>query len=249
MSTRNNKILNIIIVILIGFIIISIVLFDQTIKYKQARDSQIELYNALTDTLKVYKTKDGLNAAKIQVIETEREKDFLRIKNLEGLNLELQNLVRNKDKEIDKLNTALILASETKYVDTTRIFYPIGGDTIIFSQSTLLDKINNEWIDATFGFKRGFSYIDLRIRNQYNVLIGYEGRTLFKPGIPYARVVNLNPYTITSDMKVYQVSLPRPNRFGLSIQTGFGGLYDLRSNNLGYGPYFGLGFNYTIFSW
>lgn len=244
-----NKFVYILIAILSGFIILNISLFNQVIKYKKAKDSQIELYNALTDTLKVYKTKDNLNAAKIQVIETEREKDFLNIKNLEGLNLELQHLVKNKNKEIDKLNAALIIASETRYSDTIRQYYPINGDTIIFSQSLLLDQINNNWINATFGFKYGFSYLDLNIKNQYNVTIGYEGKTLFKPGIPYAEVVNLNPYTITSGMKVYQVSLPKPKRFGISFQSGFGGLYDIYNKNLGYGIYAGLGFNYTIFSW
>lgn len=244
-----NKTIAIIASLMIAFMVLTIALFNQVFKYKREVKDQVELYDVLTDSLKIYKTKDGLNAAKIQVIQTEREKDFLKIKNLEGTNLELQNLVKNKDKEIDELNVALILASETVYIDTTKVYYPIGGDTILFSQSVLLDRINNDWIDATFGFNRGFSYIDLRIRNQYNVLIGYEGKTLFKPGIPYARVVNLNPYTITTDMKVYQVSLPKPKKFGISLQTGFGGLLDLYNKNLGYGIYAGIGFNYTIFSW
>lgn len=244
-----NKTIAIIASLMIAFMVLTIVLFNQVFKYKREVKDQVELYDALTDSLEVYKTKDGLNAAKIQVIQTEREKDFLKIKNLEGTNLELQNLVKNKDKEIDELNVALILASETVYIDTIRLYYPIGGDTLIFSKSVLLDRINNDWIDATFGFNRGFSYIDLRIKNQYNVLIGYEGKTLFKPGIPYARVINLNPYTTTVDMRAYQVSLPKPDKFGISLQTGFGGLLDLYNKNFGYGIYAGIGFNYTIFSW
>lgn len=243
-----NKNTIIFIIILISITAITL-LFNKILEYKKSYKSQIELYEAVTDTIQVYKTKDSLNAARIQVIQTEREKDFLTIKNLQGTNLELQNLVKNKDKRISELSLALILKDETIIYDTTRVFYPIGGDTLIFSQSILLDTIVNPWYDATFGFRYGFSHLDLKIRNQYNVTIGYEGGTLFKRGTPYARVVNLNPYTQTNDLRVYQVAVPPPKRFGIGVQSGFGGLYDIRNNNLGYGFYIGLGFSYNIIRW
>lgn len=243
---KTIKILFLIVVFLFGA---SLFLFifnqDNKNKYKE----QLNLYDAITDSLKTYKVNDSLNAAKIQVMQTESEKDFLKIKNLERTNLELQNLIKNKNKEINRLNTALIHKSETVIRDTTRMFYPVGGDTIILSKSLLLDIINNKWYDATFGFRYGFSYLDLKIRNQYNITIGYEGKTLFKRGTPYAEIINLNPFTYTSDMRVYQVTLPKPKRFGLSFQTGFGGLYDLNSNKFGYGIYGGIGFQYNILQW
>lgn len=239
------------IIFIIAFASIAIitVLFKMVLEYKKDYKSQVELYEAITDSLQVYKTQDSLNTARIQVIQTEREKDFLKIKNLEGTNLELQNLIKNKDKKISELNAALILKGETIIHDTTRIFHPIGGDTLVFSQSVLLDTINNQWYDATFGFRYGFSYLDLKVRNQYNITIGYEGGNLFKRGTPYARVINLNPYTYTSDFRVYQISVPKPKQFGLGIQSGFGGLYDIKHNNLGYGFYIGVGFSYNIIRW
>ncbi len=232
-----------VIVILLGVtILLSSLLNEKRSDYKE----QVELYNSITDTVKFYKNKDSLNVAKIQVMQTDKESDFLKIKNLTGTNLELQNLIRNKDKEIKDLNTALIHKDETVYIDTLRIYYPIGGDTIIFSQSVLLDTINTKWINAKYGFNRGFSYLDLKVYNEYQITIGYEGGNLFKKGTPYGIVTNMNPYTSTKDMRVYQVSVPKQKRMGISFQTGFGGVYDMKNNNISYGPYIGLGLNYNI---
>jgi hypothetical protein len=232
-----------VIVILLGVtILLSSLLNEKRSDYKK----QVELYNSITDTVKFYKNKDSLNVAKIQVMQTDKESDFLKIKNLTGTNLELQNLIRNKDKEIKDLNTALIHKDETVYIDTLRMYYPIGGDTIIFSQSVLLDTINTKWINAKYGFNRGFSYLDLKVYNEYQITIGYEGGNLFKKGTPYGIVTNMNPYTSTKDMRVYQVSVPKQKRMGISFQTGFGGVYDMKNNNISYGPYIGLGLNYNI---
>lgn len=232
-----------VIVILLG---VTILLFSLLSEKRSDYKEQVELYNSITDTVKFYKNKDSLNVAKIQVMQTDKESDFLKIKNLTGTNLELQNLIRNKDKEIKDLNTALIHKDETVYIDTLRMYYPIGGDTIIFSQSILLDTINTKWINAKYGFNRGFSYLDLKVYNEYQITIGYEGGNLFKKGTPYGIVTNMNPYTSTKDMRVYQVSVPKQKRMGISFQTGFGGVYDMKNNNISYGPYIGLGLNYNI---
>ena len=228
---------------------VAILLFSLLSEKRSDYKEQVELYNSITDTVKFYRNKDSLNVAKIQVMQTDKESDFLKIKNLTGTNLELQNLIRNKDKKIKDLNTALIHKDETVYVDTLRMYYPIGGDTIIFSQSVLLDTVNNKWINAKYGFNRGLSYLDLRVYNEYQITIGYEGGNLFKKGTPYGIVTNMNPYTSTKDMRVYQVSVPKQKRMGISFQTGFGGVYDMKNSNISYGPYIGLGLNYNIIKW
>lgn len=235
-----------VIVILLG---VTILLFSLLSEKSSDYKEQVELYNSITDTVKFYKNKDSLNVAKIQVMQTDKESDFLKIKNLTGTNLELQNLIKDKDKKIKDLNTALIHKDETVYIDTLRMYYPIGGDTIIFSQSVLLDTINNKWINAKYGFNKGLSYLDLKVYNEYQITIGYEGGNLFKKGTPYGIVTNMNPYTSTKDMRVYQVSVPKQKRMGISFQTGFGGVYDMKNNNISYGPYVGLGLNYNIIKW
>lgn len=244
--SKKSLIVSGVIIILLGIIF---ALFLRLQKEKADFRDQRDLYEAITDTVKFYKNKDSLNVAKIQVMQTDKESDFLKIKNLTGTNLELQNLIKNKDKKIKDLNTALIHKDETVYIDTLRMYYPIGGDTIIFSQSVLLDTINNKWINAKYGFNRGLSYLDLKVYNEYQITIGYEGGNLFRKGTPYGIVTNMNPFTSTKDMRVYQVSVPKQKRMGISFQTGFGGVYDMKNSNISYGPYIGLGLNYNIILW
>lgn len=246
MNDKIKYILGGAIVVLIGLTMSLLFLYGkERANYKE----QANLYNAINGELQTWKDKDSLNNAKIQIIQTEKAETFLELKNLEGINLELQNLIKNQGKKIKDLNSALILKSETIIRDTTRLYYPIEGDTIIFSQSVLLDSIQDDWIDVVYGFNKGKSILDFTLLNEYHVTFGYEGVSLFKRGTPYAIVKNINPYTNTSDFKVYQVTPAPQKRFGLSLQTGFGGLYDIKNKNLGYGPYVGLGINYTILFW
>ena len=239
--------------VMIGIVVLllaALTLSIMTIK-KQKSDfkDQQQLYNAVTDTLQTWKDKDSLNNAKIQIMETDKAKDFLKLENLTGLNLELQNLVKKQGKKIKDLNAALILESETSYTDTMRLYYPIGGDTIVFSKSILLDTVDNEWINAMYGFNKGKSHFELFVRNKYEVTFGVEGKSWFKRGTPYANVKNLNPYTSTKDMRVYQVSAPKQDRWGISLQSGYGLLYDVQRSQFGHGAFIGLGINYNIISW
>ena len=101
--------------------------FRQCDSYKDKYRDQIDLYLSLTDILHNYRTKDSLNAATIKVIETHRAEDFLKIKNLEGYNLKLQQLISSQGKSIKDLTSALIVATETHFTDTIREYLPLGG--------------------------------------------------------------------------------------------------------------------------
>ena len=115
-------------------IILAIISITNKVSEVKERDKQVKLYNAITDSLKRYKTKDSLNVALISVMETNSAKDFLDIKNLTGTNLELQNSIKAQGKQIKDLKTALKIKTETIFIDTIREFRPISGDTIIFSK-------------------------------------------------------------------------------------------------------------------
>ena len=89
------KNINIIIIILLILLLISLSLSNRTKnKYRDRYNNQVELYNSITDSLKKYKNKDSLNTAVIKVMETDKTKDFLKIKNLEGYNLKLPEILQ-----------------------------------------------------------------------------------------------------------------------------------------------------------
>ena len=53
-------------------------------------------------------------------------------------------------------------------------------------------------------------------------------------------VKNDNPYSSTEELKAYKLKMPKPKRFGLGIQGGYGiGGYGLT-------PYIGIGLSYNI---
>ena len=56
-----------------------------------------------------------------------------------------------------------------------------------------------------------------------------------KRGIPYATITNLNPYTSTKEMRVYQVRVPNKKDLDRFNQTGFGGVW-YTTEKIGYGP-------------
>lgn len=246
-----NKGLNVVILFALFVLLIGGIaeLYTNNRKLKERLFKQERLYEAITDSLTTWKNKDSLNEAKIRIMEIDNFESFLEIKNLSGTNLELQTLLKKQGKSIKDLESALILKSETKIVDTVRSYYPIGGDTIIFSQSELLEHILNDWINVTFGFKQGKSYFDMKLVNRFDVVLKYEGKSLFKQGVPVAYVTSLNPYTQVSDMRVVTKGIKPNKRVGVSLQTGFGGLYNITNKTIGYGPYVGIGINYNILLW
>ena len=224
-------------------IILAIISITNKVSEVKERDKQVELYNAITDSLKRYKTKDSLNVALISVMETNSAKDFLDIKNLTGTNLELQNYIKAQGKQIKDLKTALKIKTETIFIDTIREFRPISGDTIIFSKEILIDSITNKWITAKYGFNKGKSYFNLKTYDEFLVSIKDS-----KTG-SYAEITNLNPYSTTKDIRVFNIASPKPKRYGISFNLGVGGFYGLRHNIVDYGPYVGLGLSYDLIQW
>lgn len=231
-------IINVILAIIIFYILFVVIrnLDNKIVKQK-------DLYEAITDSLHTYKNKDSLNVAFIKVMETDRAKDFLEIKNLTGSNLKLQSLIKSQGKDIKNLRTALLVATETQYVDTIRDFYPIGGDTIIFSESVLIDSISNNWIKGKWGFKKGKSIFQIKTFDEFSIVIKDS-----KKGT-YAEITNLNPYSSTKDMRVFNVATPKQKKRGFGYSIGVAGHYGYFNKQFDVGPYIGIGINGNLFEW
>ena len=227
--------------------ILAIIIFYALFVIIRNLDNQIikqkDLYEAITDSLHTYKNKDSLNVAYIKVIQTDKAKDFLEIKNLTGSNLKLQNLIKSQGKDIKNLKAALIIATETQYVDTIRDYYPIGGDTIIFSQSTLIDSVSNNWIKASWGFNKGKSILKVKTFDEFSLVLkqSKEGQV--------AEITNLNPYSSTKEMKVFNIATPRQKKMGFGYSIGIAGHYGYFNRQFDVGPYIGIGINGNLFEW
>lgn len=108
---------------------------------------------------------------------------------------------------------------------------------------TFVDSLRHfePWIQGYMQMSKDTSILDLNIKNDFVVAIGFEKRNFWKRDIPFAQITNLNPYTKTTDMKVYKVSMPKVKRFGLGI-----GVYGVLTTDFKFTPAIGAGLQYNL---
>jgi hypothetical protein len=170
-------------------------------------------YDALNSELIKYKTKDGLNVAKIKVIETERRKDFLKMESQDETIKKLQKLVKEKKPE-----QAIIIETVTKIdtftiIDTNGYFY-----------------FTDEWIEL-IGTAKDTLNFDLKVRNEFQLIEKKD----------YLELTNINPYTSTESLRIYK-DTPRRKRFVVGAGVGAGIGYDVltKKPTINAGIYIGL---------
>ena len=80
--------------------VIIAILYFTNISYQKEAKENANLVISLNDTLKTWKDKDSLSHAKIQIIETERTKDFLPLQSKDEEIIKLQKTVKQYEKQI-----------------------------------------------------------------------------------------------------------------------------------------------------
>lgn len=214
-----------IIILLCAFVIFQ---FLDSLAVKQ---DNLKLINSLDAKMVTYRTQEGLHVAKIQVMQTEKTRDFLKIKSQDTLIQLLQGEIQKNKKLLKKPGSSVtaIVTSTDFTLTTPTVVTGLGTSSPLYSS-----KYSSEWIDYVILASKDSVNFDLHLRNKYMVVLGFEKK------VPYATVTNYNPYTETVDMKTYSVFVPPPKRLSLGIQAGYGIV------GIGFGPYLGIGLNYDL---
>lgn len=84
--------------------------------------------------------------------------------------------------------------------------------------------------------------IDISLVNDYSVAFGFKRVGLFRK-IPFAEVINHNPYTSTVSAKTYKVKGVKIPKLFLSVSAGYGINHNLKPT-----PYIGVGVSFNILS-
>lgn len=84
--------------------------------------------------------------------------------------------------------------------------------------------------------------IDINLVNDYSVAFGFKRVGLFRK-IPFAEVINHNPYTSTVSAKTYKVKGVKIPKIFLSLNVGYGLNHKIQGT-----PYIGIGISYNILS-
>ena len=214
-------------------------------KYFQDRQKLKERENleeALNAKLDLWKDKDNINHAKIQVLETRNTKDFLALKSNDSTVKELQKVVKEFGKYLKKQGSATVVTTSTD-VNTssgTEVSF-LPGDSIF---PIYKSKFNLQgWVVGNTTASKDSTNLILSIKNEYAVVIGREKQGLFKPDKPFVEVINKNPYTQVKSLRTYEVSLPSTKRWGIGPVGAIGIGLD---KDPSLGIFIGLGVQYSL---
>jgi len=188
-------------------------------KHRDRQDTIQALVSAYTDTIQRFKKENGDNVARIQVIETEKAKDFLKVKSQDTLIQKLQASVKYYEKKLAHGGSVSNIGSTTTVTDTV--------PTVITKWETITDTVfpvyeftsSDKWIKLSGKSSKLSTVFRLSVENNYTVAIGKE-----KDGTPFAEVTTDNPHTRVTTLKTYDVIIPkpRPKRIGIGVQAGYG---------------------------
>lgn len=226
---------------------ILLLLFEGVVVYRFSNKSKAEdksLIGSLNAELTTWKDKDSLSHAKIQIIETEKTKDFLSLQSKDEKIIKLQKTVKQYEKQIKNQGSVTNFTSETKITtkDSLVTDSVCGKCSFYFSNSNPWFSVDASIYPTETPNQLSLS-LDLKVKNEYSVIVGEEKQGLFKKPKPFVEVLNHNPYSETESLRTYQVSTPKLKRWGVGPQIGFG-----LNSNFTTGAYVGIGLHYSFFN-
>ena len=236
-----TSIVSIVLIIILSFFIVRSCNQDKIISEKT------NLISSLNDTIKIWKDKNGISHSKTEVIKTSSVNDFLKQNVKDEETKELQNTVK-KDKNrlgkqgsVTKFNGIIEFEKEIPTLRDT-IYIPKDGLVIkkpVYNSSFDMDG----WVTGSVKASEDSTKINLRIKNDYTVIIGEEKTGFLGLGKrkPFVEVTNKNPYSETTSLKTYQVENYKIKRFGVGPNIS----YSLGANGQLY-PTFGIGLQYNV---
>lgn len=192
----------------VALIVALLLLLKMYFKEKEARIEQETLIEASASELKLWKTKDGENLAKIQVLETRNKNTFLAFKSQDSTIQELQELVKeNKKLFKSSQGTASIIKSETN-IET-------AGETLVSQgeeeSPTYSSHIEDSWYNIKTVATKEETKVSLTTFHNVSLIMGAERQGFFKKKKTFATAKDENPYSNIKDMKIYNVVENREN--------------------------------------
>jgi hypothetical protein len=199
---------------------------NRTMKIELEDVSQTNL--ALKDTLIKRKTKDGLNVAKIAVLESYSTKYLLDLATKDSTIVKLQSLVKKYKKNIKKQGSVTVIGTEAK-IDTL-------VPTKVLDSTTTVDNIIYPIYEAKFNLKgwvwgkvkasSDSTSVSIKFREEINAIIGQEKTGFLGLGKKktFVEVILHNPYNEVKSLRTYLTKAPPRSKFifGPTLSYGIG---------------------------
>ena len=188
--------------------------------YYQYDESALLEYNqgVLEDSITTYKNKEGQYVATISTFEDANTEIFLSLETKDKEVLALQETVKTYKKKLKDRGSATNVGTETEIDTVFRTTVIVETDSSITYKSAIPLE---PWIIGTIIMTKDSTILKLSVINKYTVVVGDDSK-MFKKGTPYVEVTNENPYTKTTSLRAYQVTLPKPKKFFVGPAVGYG---------------------------
>ena len=217
MTQKQSNILIIILLLLVGFF------GYQYYNTSQDLQEQVTLTEAANAKMETWRGKDGLNRAKIQALETRNSEAFLKMATNDSSILALQYAVKGMERYLRDQGSVTNFSTETG-ISTSSETEVIPNDTLPEFPSYRSEFDLDGWVYGSTLATKDSTHLDLRVKNSYTLTVGVEpqGFLGMGKGKAFAEVKNLNPYSETTDLRTYQVTVPKQKKFGVGIIAGYG---------------------------
>lgn len=179
-----------------------------------------DLQAALNDTISQTRNKYNQQVTSISVLQTEREKDFLKLQSKDSTVKALQLLVKNYK---GKVQSATVASMET--TDSGKTVTVIKHDTVYIDGVPEIKPIyttawNETWSVGTIEAHFDTVYRNIKSKNEFTFTHGTK-RNLFKKDVLKVEMTNLNPNTVTTELRSYSVKVPK-KRFSVGLGCTYG---------------------------
>lgn len=179
-----------------------------------------DLNSAANDTLSQYRNKYNQQVTSIAEFTSEREKDFLLMFSQDTTIKALQSLVKSYR---GKLQSATIASTET--TDSGKTITVVRIDTVLINGKQELKPVyssawNETWSVGIIEAHWDSIHRNIKTRNEFTFTHGYK-RNLFKKDVLKVEMTNLNPNTVTTELRSYSVSVPK-KRFTVGVGLTYG---------------------------
>lgn len=183
-----------------------------------------DMINSLNNTIDIYKDKDSINHAKIQIIESNNIQSFTQLKTKDSVIIELQKLVKEYKNNIKNKGNITLLKTNTNIKNTSKSNV-IQKDTVFVQDTVYLypeykSEYNSKWLLGNVIANKDSTKLNLKVINDFNIIQG-ETNSTFTKKTYQLHIINKNPYTTTIDARTYSVSTPI-KRFSIGPNITYG---------------------------
>jgi len=159
--------------LLIGAAVLLVLIFEFMLKNDRLNNT-LDMYKAVSDSLRITRNDLGQQIAEKNVIESYREKDFLRIQTQDAIIKDLQKTVKRYE---GKLQTAIISTNTTNTLgsNTTVILNDSTGEYPVYKTTW-----DSKWDKGSIIASKDSIIHNIKIRNKFKFVIGKKSNGWFK---------------------------------------------------------------------